>query len=88
MCPDVKNIQILRNALYEPDLNATNFVMVVNDCEVAEQTTKDENLGDLTPYTGAVCHDDEQERYDRVTNITLKTMVVGNYFNFYSDGLY
>lgn len=50
VCPDTKEIKILNNALYEPDLNANNFVMVVNDCKVSQESTKDEDQGDLTPY--------------------------------------
>ena len=67
----MQGITVLRNALYEPDMNATNLVMVVNDCKVATDSTLDPN-GNLTQYAGSTaCIADDQQRYDYTTNITV-----------------
>lgn len=75
ICPDTRNITILNNPfLFD---NGVNFLMVVNDCNVAETTDRENNL---TTYSNKTCQDTTTVQ-ENVDEMRVNFKIMGQNFN-------
>ena len=81
VCPD-SEIILNNDPFHCTNMPGTNFVMVVNDCPVAEQVDKEIELGSIKPYSdGVTCYtEDEAERKKSISRLKINSMIIGKHY--------
>ena len=79
VCPDA-DIILDNDPFHATNMPGVNFVMVVNDCTVAETVDKEKiKASSMKPYAeGKKCYtEDEEERKKSITRLQINSMIIG-----------